>query len=105
MGQAGAEDGDEKKGKGTEPAAATEPAEGKDKGGKKDKLGLYDSTASMSAPNTPSSWMPGATSVVLGAGVAISVTTALIVFWRRTPASDGDLNENFSDAEPGSAVE
>merc|ERR1712032_473264 len=33
--QAGAEDGDGKKGKGTEPAAASEPAEGKDKGGKK----------------------------------------------------------------------
>merc|ERR1712032_458117 len=32
---AGAEDGDGKKGKGKEPAAATEPAEGKDKGGKK----------------------------------------------------------------------
>merc|ERR1712210_166245 len=80
-------------------------AGGKGGGGKKDKLRLYDSTASMSAPTTPSSWMPGATSVAVGAGVAISVTTALTVLWRRTPSSDGNLNEDFGDAEPSSAVE
>merc|ERR1712032_119010 len=65
-----------------------EKKEDKKGGGKDSRLRLYETRS------TPTSWMHGAPSVAAGAAVAISVTTALIVFWRRTPASRANVNEN-----------
>merc|ERR1712032_628879 len=88
---------------GTEPAEGAGDGAGKGKGKGKGTGGGEEKATLYETRSTPTSWMQGATSVAAGAAVAISVTTALIVFWRRTPAARANVNEN--DELLDSAVE
>merc|ERR1712226_620129 len=67
-----------------------------DEGAKPEKVKLYQVTSM-----TP--WIPSAISTAAGAAVAVAVTAALVILWRRAPESDA--TEGLHQTESGSGVE